>query len=128
MHVVIEVAIGTCVVEIGEVVLALMAKRRVPEVMTDGDGLYEVEVEAKRHADGAPHATDHLKVKGTTRDVVVAHEREDLRLVRATRVERIVDDLLDVDDEARAPEVDVRVLVALRELTYALVITAGIGR
>ena len=128
MHVVIEVATGTCVVEIGEVVLALMAKRRVPEVMTDGDGLYEVEVEAKRHADGAPHATDHLQVKGTTRDVVVAHEREDLRLVRATRVERIVDDLLDVDDEARAPEVDVRVLVALRELAYALVITAGIGR
>ena len=126
MHVVIEVATGTCVVEIGEVVLALMAKRRVPEVMTDGDGLYEVEVEAKRHADGAPHATDHLQMKGTTRDVVVAHEREDLRLVRTTRVERIVDDLLDVD--ARAPEVDVRVLVALRELAYALVITAGIGR
>ena len=115
-------------VEIGEIVLALMAKRRVPEVMTDGDGLYEVEVEAKRHADGAPHATDHLQVKGTTRDVVVAHEREDLRLVRASRVKRIVDDLLDVDDEARAPKVDVRVLVALRELAYALVITAGIGR
>jgi len=125
MHVMVEVAPGTRMVEIREVVLALMAEGRVTEVMADGYGLDEVEVEAERHADGAPHPADHLQVEGAARDIVVAYERKDLCLVGATRVERVVDDLLDIHDEARTAQVDIRIFVALGKLAYALVITAG---
>lgn len=128
MHVMVEITPRAGVIEIREVVLALMAKRRMPEVMTHGDGLYEIEIEPERHADGTADAANHLQVEGASRDIVVTHERKDLRFICATRIERVVNDLLDVYHEARAPKIDVRILITLVELAYALVVTARIRR
>ena len=39
-----------------------------------------------------------------------------------------MDDLLDVHNEARPTQIDIRIFVALGEFAYALVITTGIRR
>ena len=83
VDVVVEVAPRARMVELGQVVLALVTKRRVPEVVPDGDGLDEVEVEAESGSDGAPDPAHHLQVERAAGNVVVADEAEDLRLVGA---------------------------------------------
>ena len=94
--------------------------------MPDGDGLDEVEVEPEGGSDGAADPAHHLQVKRTACDIVVADEAEDLRLVGAARIEGVVDDLLDVDDEAGSPEVHVGVLVMVHALADALAVLAGV--
>ena len=96
VHVVVEVAPGALVVALRKEAFAGVPEGRVPHVVSQRDGFYQVGVQPQQAANAAGYARNQLHVQPTPGDVVVGHEREHLRLPGVAVVGRHVDYLLDV--------------------------------
>ena len=57
-------------------------------------------------------------------DIVVFHQRKDLRLIHIPGIKRHMHDFLDIPDKSRAPEIGV---IVRRVSSYGIVVSEGIG-
>ena len=73
------------------------------DVVTEGNGLDEIQVQMEGRADGAGDAGDQLNVEGATGDVVVFVEGKDLGLVGIAVVVGAMHDLVNVMHEGGTP-------------------------
>ncbi len=76
-----------------------MAERRVPQIVTESNGLDELEVQAEQLTDATGNAAHKLDMQPAPADIVILYEREHLRLVGVTVVRRDVDDLFNITCE-----------------------------
>ena len=81
-----------------------MAKRRVANVVPQGDCLDEVKVEAKRGANVSSHARDELHMQAATGKVIIRAKREDLGLSGKAVVRGHVHDLLGIAHKGRTQD------------------------
>lgn len=96
-----------------------MPERRVPDVVTNGDSLYQFEVKPQRLTYLARDTRHQVHVRGATRYVVVFVKRKDLRLVRTSVKKLAVDYAVGVHGELRAQRIAVRAFVQPHGLTVA---------
>ena len=80
LHVMEEPPARALVVDVVEEALPRVPEGRMADVVTEGDGLDEVEVEPERATDVPSHPRHELHVQATTSEVVVCPKREDLGL------------------------------------------------
>jgi hypothetical protein len=85
--------------------LAVVAERRVANIMAQGDSLQEVLVQAQKLADGASDLRQELDVQHPMADMFVVDEVKDLGLVDATGIGLGVEDAIGVCKFWRCPSV-----------------------
>jgi hypothetical protein len=82
--------------ERGQEMFAIMAERRVTDVMAQGDGLNKILVEMEKAAYGSGDAGDQLHMQNPVGDVVIGDQAEDLSLVDVTGVGLGVEDAVGI--------------------------------
>ena len=83
---------------------ARMRKRRMPDVMPQGNRLNQVEIEVQGAADGARNAGYQLHMQAAARYVVIADERKHLRFVRIAVEIRAVHNFIHIMQESWSPD------------------------
>jgi hypothetical protein len=87
-----------------EILFPCMPKWRMTQIVPQGNGLNEIQVEAKHATNIARDAGYELHMEGTASDIVVPVKRKHLSFVRISIIIRRVDDFFHISRESRAPE------------------------
>lgn len=62
-------------------VLTLMSKRRMTDIVPQGNGLNQILIEPEKAANGPGNARNHLHMQHPVGDMVVVHQGEDLSFI-----------------------------------------------
>jgi hypothetical protein len=111
MDVMTEVPSGMLIEQFVEKPLPCMAKRGMPDVMSEGDRLDQIKVKMQGAADGPRDPGNELHVQASARDIVVSIEGENLRFIGIAVIIRTVQYLIDVADERRSPDAGIIVRI-----------------
>ena len=103
VDVVVKVPSRLLMVKLIQVSFSRMSEGRMADVVSQGDGFNEIQVQMKGGADGAGDAGYQLHVEGAAGNVVIFAQRKDLGLVGVAVVIGAVHDLVDVVHKGRPP-------------------------
>ena len=103
VNVVGEIAAGVLVIQLIEVHLAAVGEGGVTDVVTQCNGLDEVEVEVEGATDGAGNTGHQLHVETAAGDVVILGQREHLSLVGVAVVVGGIQDFIDILGKGGTP-------------------------
>ena len=99
-----EKAPGVAIVELIEEHLAAMSEGGVTDIMPQGDGLNQIQVQIQRPTDGAGDAGHQLNVQTPAGNIVIFQQGENLGLVGIAVVIGAVHDPVDILGKAGPPD------------------------
>ncbi len=100
----IKVPPGVPVVKVVQVHLTAMGEGGVPDIMTQSNGLNEVQIQIQSPADGTGDPGYQLHMQAASGDIIVADQRKHLGLVGVAVVVGAVHDPVDVLGELGTPD------------------------
>ena len=104
VDVVIKVPTGVVVVQFVQKHLAGVGKGGMADIVTQGDGLNQIQIQIQRAADGSGDTGHQLNVQASSGHVIVLHQREDLSLIGVTVVVGAVQDTVNILSKSGAPD------------------------
>ena len=90
LQIVEEVTPRVLVVELAKIGFARVCKRRMPQIVTESNGLDQVKIEVQSGTDGARNARYELNVQAAAGDIIVFVKREHLCFIGVPIIERTV--------------------------------------
>ncbi len=99
-----EVPAGVPEIELVQVDLPGVGEGGVADVMAQGDGLDQIQVQAQHPTDHPGDAGNQLHMKAAAGYVVIPDKGENLRLVAVSVIIRAVHDLVGIMDKGRTPD------------------------
>lgn len=98
-----KMAAGMRMVQLVQVRLARVGERRMADIVPQGDGLNQIQVEMQRGAQGARDSGYQLYMQAAPGNVVVFDQRKHLRLVNIPVIVGTVQNFVHVMHEGRPP-------------------------
>ena len=105
MDVVIKTASAAVLIQLAEIPLSRVAEGRMPQVVPQGDGLDQLQIQPQDGADIPGDPGDQLYVQRPAGDVVVVIKREHLGLVRIAVIYGQMQNLFRIPHKNGPPEV-----------------------
>ena len=104
MDAVVEMPPTMAVKQLIQIHFSGVGEGRMSDVMAQGDGFDQVQIQIQRLANGSGDPGDQLDMETPAGDVIIADQGKNLRLIAVTVIIWAVHDLVDVMDIGRTPD------------------------